>query len=146
MESDDLARVILHELAPLGRLRRGRETVTGEVAGMSAVEVVEVALPNEQVMLARVHAVDGVDLGPRDVGFKEQLSLEGITETLQAVGAAVLLALDHVRPEQASVEFGLDLAVKSGRLTGLLVEGDAAATLRVTLKWTRREPATRAMD
>jgi hypothetical protein len=112
---------------------------------MSEVEVVEVALPEGQVMLARVHAVDGIDTGPRDVGLRKQFSLEGVTQTLHAVGAAVLGALDHVGPERASVEFGIDLAIKSGNLTGLLVEGDATATLRVTLEWTRGEAATPAM-
>jgi hypothetical protein len=109
---------------------------------MNEVEVVEVALPNGQTMLARVHAVDG---RPRDIGLGEQLSLTEVTQTLHGVGAAVLDTLDHLQPGQASVEFGLDLAVRSGRLTGLLVEGGATATLRVTLQWTRQEADTPTM-
>jgi hypothetical protein len=111
---------------------------------MSQVEVVEVLLPSGQVMLARVQAVDGTAGGPQDVSLRDQLSLEGVAETLQMVGTSVLGALERVRPERASVEFGLDLALKSGRLTGLLVEGDATATLRVALEWARREATTPA--
>jgi hypothetical protein len=33
------------------------------------------------------------------------------------------------------VELGLELAVKSGRLTGLLVEGAGSGSLKVTLEW-----------
>jgi hypothetical protein len=107
---------------------------------MDAVEVVEVTLPDGQMMLARVHA-DPAATGPRDVGLREQLSFAGVTETLRQVGGAVVEAIGKVRPERASVEFGLDLAVKSGKLTGLLVEGDATATLKVTLEWQRTTPA-----
>jgi hypothetical protein len=104
---------------------------------MDVVEVVEVVLPAGQTMLARVHANDPVDIGPRDVGLLEQLSFSGVTDTLQQIGGAVLSALEHVKPGRASVEFGLDLAVTSGKLTGLLVEGEATATLKVTLEWQR---------
>ncbi len=108
---------------------------------MDAVEVVEVTLPGGQTMLARVHATDPVPTGPRDVGLGEQLSFGGVTDTLRQIGEAVVAAIGQVRPERASVEFGLDLGVKSGKLTGLLVEGDATATLKVTLEWQRTTPA-----
>jgi hypothetical protein len=104
---------------------------------INRVDVVEVTLPSGQTMLARVHTTDPVDAGPSDIGLAEQLSFAGVTETLQQIGSAVVSALVQVRPERASVEFGLDLAVKSGKLTGLLVDGTANATLKVTLDWQR---------
>jgi hypothetical protein len=108
---------------------------------MSGTEIVEITVAEGQTMLARVQTLDPVPTGPRDVGLREQLSIDGVTDSLQQVGKAVLAALDHLWPERASVEFGLDLAVKSGKLTGLLVEGDATATLKVTLEWERRDPS-----
>jgi hypothetical protein len=33
------------------------------------------------------------------------------------------------------VEFGLEATVRSGKLTGLLVEGGGAAALKITLTW-----------
>jgi Trypsin-co-occurring domain 1 len=108
---------------------------------MDAIEVVEVTLSGGQTMLARVHNTDPVATGPRDVGLREQLSFAGVTDTLRQIGGAVVDAIGQVRPERASVEFGLDLAVKSGKLTGLLVEGDATATLKVTLEWQRTTPS-----
>jgi hypothetical protein len=107
---------------------------------VEVVEVVEVVLPGGQTMLARVHAADPGAGGPRDVGLREQLLFSGVTDTLQQIGGSVVRALEHVKPERASVEFGLDLAVKAGKLTGLLVEGDATATLKVILEWERTGP------
>jgi hypothetical protein len=40
-----------------------------------------------------------------------------------------------VKPAEASVELALKLVVKSGKLTGLLVEGGGEAALKVTLTW-----------
>jgi hypothetical protein len=44
-------------------------------------------------------------------------------------------AIDSIGPERASVEFGVQVAVKSGQLTGLVVEGSGQASLKVTLGW-----------
>lgn len=44
-------------------------------------------------------------------------------------------AWNTVKPTEATVEFGLSLTAKSGKLTGLVVEGDAAASLKVTMVW-----------
>jgi hypothetical protein len=109
--------------------------------GVDVVELVEVVLPDGQTMLARVHAADPVGSGPRDIGLSEALSFEGVSDTLEQIGRAVVGALVNVKPERARVEFGLELAVKSGRLTGLLVEGNANASLKVTLEWQASSPA-----
>jgi len=34
-----------------------------------------------------------------------------------------------------TVELGIQLAIKNGKLTGLIVEGKADASLKVTLEW-----------
>lgn len=39
------------------------------------------------------------------------------------------------RPSEASVAFGLKLTAKSGKLTGLQVEGRGEGSLTVTLTW-----------
>jgi hypothetical protein len=99
---------------------------------MPEAEIVEVALPDGPVMLARVQHVD--QHGPQDFGLvrrNEPLSFTNVTATLQAVGSAVLAALRHVQPEKASVKFGLEVAIKSGQL----VDANTTATLKVTLEW-----------
>ena len=127
---------LLQTLAPLVRLRRlGASVRRGDL--MARLEVVEVNLANGHTMLARVHAGDPHERGPRDVGLREQLSFQGVTDALHHIASAMLNTLDHAKLERATVEFGLDLAVKAGKLTGLLVEGNSTATLKVTLEWAR---------
>jgi hypothetical protein len=54
---------------------------------------------------------------------------------------------ERVQPSEATVAFGLKVTGKSGRLTGLLVEGGGEASLTVTMKWTglsKEEPVEAA--
>jgi hypothetical protein len=73
--------------------------------------------------------------GPQPVGLEDVMSFEGVRETVTAIGKELSKAWDAVQPAEASVELGLKLAIKSGKLTGLLVEGGGEASLKVTLTW-----------
>ena len=47
--------------------------------------------------------------------------------------------LDKVRPQKAKIEFGIEVAMKEGQLTALLVQGTATANLKITLEWERKD-------
>lgn len=74
------------------------------------------------------------------LGGEEQVSakvpsFQEVTHVLEGIAAAVATSLEKVKPQQASVEFGLEVAVESGQLTALLVKGSATANLKITLQW-----------
>ncbi len=73
--------------------------------------------------------------GPQVVGLGEVLSFEGVRETITAIGKELSKTWETVKPAEATAELGLNLTVKSGRLTGLLVEGGGEASLKITLTW-----------
>jgi hypothetical protein len=79
--------------------------------------------------------------GPQPVGLDEVLSFDGVRETIGAIAEQVAAAWQVVRPDEATVEFGLSLTTKTGKLTGLLVEGGGQASLRVVLSWRGDGPA-----
>ncbi|MFJ6636300.1 CU044_2847 family protein [Streptomyces sp. NPDC091376] len=72
-----------------------------------------------------------------DTGFAEQVQAR--VESLQGVvtGVARSLAepLRAVRPDEVSVEFGIELTAKAGRVVGLLADGEAKGAIKVTLTW-----------
>jgi hypothetical protein len=80
---------------------------------------------------------DGVgdSSGVQTVGLDHAISFDGVRETLEAVASSLAQAWEKVRPSEATVEFGLELTAKQGKLTGLLVEGGGTASLKVTLAW-----------
>ena len=66
--------------------------------------------------------------------------------TLEGIAQAIRSGLEQVTPSKTRVEFGIDLALKNGKLTGLVVEGEANASLKVTLEWARdRSPIAHLM-
>jgi hypothetical protein len=73
--------------------------------------------------------------GPQPVGLDRMLSFDGVRDTVEAIAGELAQVWDRVQPAEASVEFGLSLTAKAGKLTGLLVDGDGSASLKVTLTW-----------
>jgi predicted ATP-dependent Lon-type protease len=73
--------------------------------------------------------------GPEDVATLGPLNLDGVIDTIKDLAGSIKSAIDTIAPEKASVEFGVQVAVKAGKLTALLVEGSGQASLKVTLGW-----------
>jgi Trypsin-co-occurring domain 1 len=100
-----------------------------------AGRVVEVVLPNKTVALVQAAELDDGGGPAEKVGWKDTFDFEQVSGTLEGIAQAVRSGLDKVRPSKTTVELGIQLAVKNGTLTGLLVEGQAQASLKVTLEW-----------
>lgn len=79
--------------------------------------------------------------GPRTVELDKAMSFDGVRDTIEAVATQLTEVWQRVQPSEASVEFGLTVTAKPGKLTGLLVEGEGAAALKVTLTWKGTRPA-----
>ena len=92
----------------------------------------------------RVVAVEAQNVSPeKPVGIGEVLSFDGLSKSIEAIAERMTATLDHVRPDRAAVEFGVDVGVESGALTALIVKGTGTATIKVTLEWQHTE-ATKA--
>jgi hypothetical protein len=98
--------------------------------------VVEVELPNGVVAFVRVTDVDPGG-GASKAGRVSRFDLGEVMGTLEGLSTAIRSALVEAAPDKVTVELGLELAVKSGTLTGLLVEGEGKGSLTVTLEWGR---------
>ncbi|GGJ11388.1 CU044_2847 family protein [Streptomyces brasiliensis] len=104
--------------------------------------VARVELPDGTSVWARISgaeelAVPSGELSYTDTGFAERV--EGSVESLHSLvtGVARSLAgpLRAVRPDEVSVEFGIELTAKAGKVVGLLADGEAKAAITVTLTW-----------
>jgi hypothetical protein len=73
--------------------------------------------------------------GPQTVGVERAMSFDGVRDTVEAVAAQLGQVWDRVKPAEASVKFGLSFTAKAGKLTGLLVDADGSASLKITLTW-----------
>ncbi|MDP8927883.1 MAG: hypothetical protein M3O70_04685 [Actinomycetota bacterium] len=89
----------------------------------------------------RIVAVEARNVSPEHpVGISDILKFDGVAESIEAVADRVIKALENVKPQRATVEFGVDVGVASGALTGLIATGTGSASLKVTLEWEPRTP------
>ena len=97
----------------------------------------DVVVRKAKVGTDRVILVEARIAGDReeDVGTHQLLAFDGVEQSITAISERVMAALTNARPDHASVEFGIDVTVESGALTGLLAKGSGSATLKVTLSW-----------
>jgi Trypsin-co-occurring domain 1 len=107
-------------------------------------KVVEVALPNNTVALMRATDLDENGQGgpvAEKVGWKDSLDFGNVSKTLEGIAESIRSGLEKVTPAKTTVELAIELVVKNGKLTALIVEGDAKASLKVTLEWGKESPA-----
>jgi len=100
-------------------------------------EIVEVTLPNGTIALVRATKLDppGSTQGATKSAFGDRFDFTEVTKVLEGISDAIKSALVKAAPDKTTVELGIEAAVKSGKLTGLLMEGSAKGSLTVTLEW-----------
>lgn len=96
--------------------------------------IVEMELPNGSTVLVRAADLDG-GTGATKTGWSDKFEYGDLAATLEGLSSAIRSALANAAPEKVSVALGIELAVKSGALTALLVEGEGKGSLSVTLEW-----------
>ena len=105
---------------------------------------VEARIPGSaRVISIRAGALDANgddDSGPQDVSGGLP-SFGEVTATIEDVSQSLVAAFDKVKPDKATVSFGVEVAVKAGKLVSLLTEAGGTATLTVTLEWSSADAA-----
>lgn len=123
--------------------------MTAEEAARSRVAYVE--LPDGTPVWARISQADELELADgaplyTDAGFagrageRVQAQVAGLGGLITGVARSVAQGLRAVRPDEVSVEFGIELTGKAGKVVGLLADGEAKAALTVTLTWQNGGP------
>ena len=100
---------------------------------------VQVQLPTGEVIWAKVE-VDG----PQNVASAglQRLDVEELGRTVRGLSASLYQAVDSLLPDEVEVEFGLELALKSGKVISMLAEAGTTASVKVTLGWKGDKTAT----
>lgn len=71
----------------------------------------------------------------RRIAAVEIPSLGGVLDGVEGMAGAIWTVLQKVGPQKASVEFGVEVGLESGQVTGLFVKGTGKANLKITLEW-----------
>lgn len=62
-------------------------------------------------------------------------SFDEVVDAVKAIAGQLNRAWAEVKPSEATVDFGLTLSVKSGKLASVLAEAGGEATLSISLTW-----------
>jgi hypothetical protein len=100
----------------------------------SRTRIIESELANGTVIY-----VQAMSLGGDEEASFRLPQFEDITKTIHGIAESLEKTLDQVKPQKASVEFGLAIGVDSGKLTTILVNGTATANLKITFEWSKKE-------
>jgi len=92
-----------------------------------------VALPNGAIAHFEVGELPGAD-GYADVAFGP-LSFDGVVDAIEGVAGALGTTMKKLAPKSASVELGVELSAKEGKLLAVFVQGEGKANLKITLEW-----------
>jgi len=69
------------------------------------------------------------------VDWAEAFQFSEVTGMIEAVAQDLAACLNRVKPQKTTVEFGVEIAIESGKLTALLVDGSAKGNLKISLEW-----------
>jgi hypothetical protein len=57
------------------------------------------------------------------------------TDAIASLSKEIAETIQKIKPDQATVRFGIDIGVDTGKLTAVLAKGTTAANLEITLQW-----------
>lgn len=69
------------------------------------------------------------------VDLEKTIPFQQVVAVIEHVAEEVIATLKKVKPDKASVEFGVEVAVETAGLTALLVKGSGKGNLKITLHW-----------
>ena len=91
-------------------------------------EKIPVSLPNGATI-----KFEASNFGREEVSFKD-FSFQEVDDALLGITDAIRNTIQKVKPQKASVKFGVEIGVESGSLTAIIVKGASKANLEITLE------------
>ena len=101
-------------------------------------DTVEVQLPNGASMYVTAKEIEGAGATKTSTAGYD---FRNVIDALTGLSDVVRSAFASAAPHKTTVKIGIELSVKSGKLTALLVEGGAKGSLDITLEWQRPNTA-----
>lgn len=118
--------------------------------GGSGTSITRIEMPDGTPVWARVSGAEELrepaggltytDIGYERLADQVQARVESLTGVVTSVARSLAEPLRAVRPDEVSVEFGIELTAKAGKVVGLLADGEAKGAIKVTLTWSGGGP------
>ncbi|GGN78079.1 hypothetical protein GCM10011579_060890 [Streptomyces albiflavescens] len=121
--------------------------------GDAVTRIARIEMPDGTPVWARISGAEELEepsggLSYTDTGFGDRVEaqVESLQSVITSVARSLAAPLRAVRPDEVSVEFGIELTAKAGKVVGLLADGEAKAGITVTLTWNGGPPDLEETD
>ncbi|MEV4441315.1 CU044_2847 family protein [Streptomyces sp. NPDC049577] len=108
--------------------------------------ITQVRLDDGTVVWARVS--EAQELGRDGGGYADSSAARrvasmasGMADVVRGVVGSLRTGLAAARPDEVTVEFGIELSAQAGQVVSLIADGSGKASVNVTLKWNERDGA-----
>ncbi|MDF5721213.1 MAG: CU044_2847 family protein [Rhizonema sp. PD37] len=81
--------------------------------------------------------VEATLIGERKISFQTR-PFEEVSTAIESLTKEIAETVHRVKPDKASVKFGIDIGIESGKLTAVLAKSSSTANLEITLEWCDR--------
>jgi hypothetical protein len=100
------------------------------------IEVVPLWLEDEEVIRVEVAAMGGEE----DVAaLSERLLFRDVADSIRAMASALQGMFRDLKPDKATIEFGISISTETGKAVAILVQGTGSCNAKVTLEWGSRD-------
>lgn len=80
--------------------------------------------------------VEATSIGDRKIGQQTRPFAEA-TGAIESLVKDIADTVQKVKPDKASVKFGVEIGIDSGKLVAMLAKGTNTANLEITLEWNK---------
>lgn len=117
------------------------------MAAAPATQLMQVTMPTGEVLWVETRVSSAVRDTSRQSQERMLGRLERLDETIRGVVRSVGTAVARHAPAETELEFGLEIAVETGKAVAVLAGAHATASVKVKLRWNRGEfPADEAPE
>ena len=99
------------------------------------MHAVPLRLPSGRLVAVEVSSIDGI----QPVAAIGPVALQDVVIAAGEIAEAMHGVIASASPDEAKIEFGIDLTLEAGQLTTLLVKGSGKGTLKISLTWKKPE-------
>jgi hypothetical protein len=78
--------------------------------------------------------VEATPIGDRKMGLQTRPFNE-VTTVIESLCKDIGETIQKVKPDRATIKFGIDIGMEAGKVTALLVKGSDTANIEITLEW-----------
>jgi hypothetical protein len=115
--------------------------------GDAVTRIARIEMPDGTPVWARISGAEELEEPSGELSFTDtrfgdrvEAQVESLQSVITSVARSLAAPLRAVRPDEVSVEFGIELTAKAGKVVGLLADGEAKAGITVTLTWNGGPP------